>query len=133
MANSFDDPATPSSPISRPGSSRPRGAWPVPDAARSPAAWWVPSWPVASDSRPGIWPPTTSPWPATVVQAAPAALTDGALDLRTLLKKVTPSVVSIQLGQANGDRWSSSQQAPARSSPPTGSSSRTPTWSTRRT
>jgi S1-C subfamily serine protease len=35
-----------------------------------------------------------------VVQAAPAALTDKALDLRTLLKKVTPSVVSIQLGQA---------------------------------
>jgi S1-C subfamily serine protease len=40
----------------------------------------------------------------TVVQAAPAALTDGALDLRTLLRKVTPSVVSIQLGQANGDQ-----------------------------
>jgi S1-C subfamily serine protease len=35
-----------------------------------------------------------------VVQAAPAALADKPLDLRTLLKKVTPSVVSIQLGQA---------------------------------
>jgi S1-C subfamily serine protease len=40
----------------------------------------------------------------TVVQAAPAALTDGALDLRTLLRKVSPSVVSIQLGQASGDQ-----------------------------
>jgi S1-C subfamily serine protease len=39
-----------------------------------------------------------------VVQAAPAALTDQALDLRSLLERVTPSVVSIQLGQANGDR-----------------------------
>ena len=39
----------------------------------------------------------------TVVQAAPAALTDGALDLRTLLARVSPSVVSIQLGQASAD------------------------------
>jgi S1-C subfamily serine protease len=36
-----------------------------------------------------------------VVQAAPAALADPALDLRTLLKRVSPSVVSIQLGQAS--------------------------------
>jgi len=36
-----------------------------------------------------------------VVQAAPAALADQALDLRTLLKRVSPSVVSIQLGQAS--------------------------------
>jgi len=40
---------------------------------------------------------------AAVVQAAPAALTDGALDLRSLLAKVSPSVVSIQLGQASAD------------------------------
>ena len=39
-----------------------------------------------------------------VVQAAPAALSDEALDLRTLLKKVSPSVVSIQLGQADNDQ-----------------------------
>ena len=36
-----------------------------------------------------------------VVQAAPEALADQALDLRTLLKRVSPSVVSIQLGQAS--------------------------------
>jgi S1-C subfamily serine protease len=40
----------------------------------------------------------------SVVQSAPEALSGQALDLRTLLKKVTPSVVSIQLGQANGDQ-----------------------------
>jgi S1-C subfamily serine protease len=40
----------------------------------------------------------------TVVQAAPAALADGALDLRTLLARVSPSVVSIQLGQASADQ-----------------------------
>jgi S1-C subfamily serine protease len=40
----------------------------------------------------------------SVVQSAPEALTGQALDLRTLLEKVTPSVVSIQLGQANGDQ-----------------------------
>ena len=39
-----------------------------------------------------------------VVQSAPEALSGQALDLRTLLKKVTPSVVSIQLGQASGDQ-----------------------------
>jgi putative serine protease PepD len=39
-----------------------------------------------------------------VVQAAPETLSGQALDLRTLLKKVTPSVVSIQLGQASGDQ-----------------------------
>jgi S1-C subfamily serine protease len=39
-----------------------------------------------------------------VVQAAPAALSGSALDIHTLLDKVTPSVVSIQLGQANGDQ-----------------------------
>jgi S1-C subfamily serine protease len=39
-----------------------------------------------------------------VVQSAPEALSGPALDLRTLLKKVTPSVVSIQLGQASGDQ-----------------------------
>ena len=39
-----------------------------------------------------------------VVQAAPAALKGGALDIHTLLQKVTPSVVSIQLGQASGDQ-----------------------------
>ena len=44
--------------------------------------------------------PTATPG---VVQAAPAALTDGALDLRSLLAKVSPSVVSIQLGQASAD------------------------------
>jgi S1-C subfamily serine protease len=37
-----------------------------------------------------------------VVQAAPAALNGRALDIHALLEKVTPSVVSIQLGQANG-------------------------------
>src|SRR5690349_18534840 len=40
----------------------------------------------------------------SVVQSAPEALTGQALDLRTLLERVTPSVVSIQLGQANGDQ-----------------------------
>jgi S1-C subfamily serine protease len=39
-----------------------------------------------------------------VVQAAPAAVSAPALDIPTLLKKVTPSVVSIQLGQANGNQ-----------------------------
>ena len=39
-----------------------------------------------------------------VVQAAPETLSGQALDLRTLLEKVTPSVVSIQLGQASGDQ-----------------------------
>jgi putative serine protease PepD len=39
-----------------------------------------------------------------IVQAAPEALSGKALDIRTLLQKVTPSVVSIQLGQANGDQ-----------------------------
>ena len=39
-----------------------------------------------------------------VVQAAPAALSGQALDIHTLLKKVTPSVVSIQLGQASGSQ-----------------------------
>jgi S1-C subfamily serine protease len=39
-----------------------------------------------------------------VVPAAPEALSGQALDLRTLLAKVTPSVVSIQLGQASGDQ-----------------------------
>jgi putative serine protease PepD len=39
-----------------------------------------------------------------VVEAAPETLSGQALDLRTLLKKVTPSVVSIQLGQASGDQ-----------------------------
>jgi S1-C subfamily serine protease len=39
-----------------------------------------------------------------VVQAAPAAVRAPALDIPTLLKKVTPSVVSIRLGQASGDQ-----------------------------
>ena len=42
--------------------------------------------------------------PTGVVRAAPQALSGQALDLRTLLEKVTPSVVSIQLGQASGDK-----------------------------
>ena len=47
---------------------------------------------------------SATPVRTQVVQAAPETLSGQALDLRTLLKKVTPSVVSIQLGQASGDQ-----------------------------
>ena len=47
---------------------------------------------------------SASPVRTRTVQAAPEALSGQALDLRTLLEKVTPSVVSIQLGQASGDQ-----------------------------
>jgi len=39
-----------------------------------------------------------------VVQAAPASLGGEGLDIRTLLDRVTPSVVSIRLGQASGSK-----------------------------
>ncbi len=54
---------------------------------------------LAAEDRPSAEAPTET----GVVQAAPAALADGALDLRSLLTKVSPSVVSIQLGQASAD------------------------------
>ncbi|HEX6787119.1 MAG TPA: trypsin-like peptidase domain-containing protein, partial [Acidimicrobiales bacterium] len=47
---------------------------------------------------------SATPVRTRTVQAAPEALSGQALDLRTLLEKVTPSVVSIQLGQASGDQ-----------------------------
>jgi S1-C subfamily serine protease len=39
-----------------------------------------------------------------VGQAAPAALSGQAIDFHTLLRRVTPSVVSIRLGQTNGNQ-----------------------------
>jgi S1-C subfamily serine protease len=111
MANSFEDP-NPSA-----------GGFPPP-----PPAAPQPSTPVAGRSHPGVRAALAGGLVAAVVaggvgfaagrlgsdtgtvvrtrvvQAAPETLSGQALDLRTLLKKVTPSVVSIQLGQASGDQ-----------------------------
>jgi S1-C subfamily serine protease len=111
MANSFEDP-NPSA----------GGFPPPPPAARQPST------PVAGRSHPGVrgalagglvaavvaggvgfaagrlGSDTGAVVRTRVVQAAPETLSGQALDLRTLLKKVTPSVVSIQLGQASGDQ-----------------------------
>jgi S1-C subfamily serine protease len=111
MANSFDDPATPLEPDFPPPA-------PPAHAARRPRPGLrgaVAGGLVAALVAGGVGfaaghlaateqIAAEAPARTSVVQAAPAALTDGALDLRTLLKKVTPSVVSIQLGQANGDQ-----------------------------
>jgi S1-C subfamily serine protease len=107
MANSFDDPATPLEPDFPPPAPPAHAArQPRPGLRGAVAGGLVgalvaggvgfAAGHLAADDEPTA--------RTTVVQAAPAALTDGALDLRTLLKKVTPSVVSIQLGQANGDQ-----------------------------